>query len=160
VNLNIRDGKLANSRGGILTPLTENMFLIGTGQTKIEVLPGKPGKLRFISPIDTVDFPKVDTATLNEKTMANYVGEYYSEETESKFTVLIKSGKLVVHRDPKADYILTPLYKDGFNSSAGTIYFERDKFNNIIYMKIFVGRARNVEFKKIKKDNAPVVIFK
>lgn len=150
VKLFIRDGKLANSRGGNLTPVTENLFLIGTGQTKIEVLPGKPGKLRFISPIDTVDFPRVDSANLDEKTIANYAGEYYSEETESKFTVLVKSGKLVVHRDPKADYILTPLYKDGFSSSAGTIYFERDKLNKIIYMKIFVGRARNVEFKKVK----------
>ena len=136
--------------GVILTPVTENIFLIGAGQTKIEVLPGKPGTLRFISPIDTVDFPKVDSANLDEKAMTDYVGEYYSEETQSTFTVLIKSGKLIVHRDPKADFILTPLYKDGFSSSAGTIYFERGKKNKIINLKVYVGRARNVEFKKIK----------
>jgi len=150
VKLFIRDGKLANSRGGNLTPVTENIFLIGAGQTRIEVLPGKPGKMRFISTIDTVDFPRVDSANLDEKTMADYVGEYYSEETESKFTVLIKSGKLIVHRNPKTDYLLTPLYKDGFSFSAGTIYFERGKKNKIVNLKVFVGRARNVEFKKIK----------
>ena len=150
VRLFIRDGKLANSRGGNLTPISDNVFLIGGGQSRIEVSPGKPGKLRYITPVDAVDFPRVDSANPDEKTMNDYVGEYYSDETESKFTVSIKSGRLVVHRDPKADYPLTPLYRDGFNSPAGIIYFERGKKSAVTYMKIFVGRARNVEFKKTK----------
>ena len=63
--------------------------------------------------------------------------------------VIIKDGKLVAHQAPTTNYPLSPTYKDGFSFSDGNIYFTRDKKNRIDYMKIFVGRARNVAFKKI-----------
>jgi hypothetical protein len=50
---------------------------------------------------------------------------------------------------PKTEFQLTPTYKDRFESPAGIVYFER-KENKIVNLKISVGRARNVEFKKIK----------
>ena len=81
--------------------------------------------------------------------MNEYTGEYYSDETESKFYVTIKNGKLVMQQKPKSEIQLAPTYKDGFESPAGIVYFEREK-NKIINLKISVSRARNVEFKKIK----------
>lgn len=146
VRLFIRDGKLANSLGGNLIPVADNVFLLG--QNKLEIWPGKPGQLHLITPVDTVHFTAVDSARKDEKAMAEYVGEYNSEEAETTFYVRVKDGALVAHRPPKTDYILSPLYKDGFNTPAGVIYFERDRKNRISSMKIFVGRARNVEFKK------------
>ncbi len=149
VKLFIKDGKLANSRGGNLTPVAANVFMIGSGQNKIQILPGKPGRLLFISPMDTVDFVAVDSAKLDEKTLNEYAGEYYSEEAEARFYILIRDGKLIAHRDPTSDYPLTPTYKDGFSYPGGGVYFERDKKNRVVNMKVFVGRARNVEFKRI-----------
>ena len=81
--------------------------------------------------------------------MNEYVGEYYSDEAEAKFYTTIKNGRLVLQQKPKTEFPLSPTYKDGFESPAGTVYFEREK-NKIINLKISVGRARNVEFKKIK----------
>ena len=81
--------------------------------------------------------------------MNEYTGEYYSDEAEAKFYVIIKNGKLVIQQKPKAEFQLTPTYKDGFETPAGIVYFEREK-NKIINLKISVGRARNVEFKKIE----------
>ena len=81
--------------------------------------------------------------------MKEYAGEYYSDEAEAKFYVIIKNGKLIIQQKPKAEFQLTPTYKDGFDTPAGIVYFER-QMNKIIHLKMSVGRARNVAFKKIK----------
>lgn len=143
----VRDGKLANSRGGNLVPVGENVFLLGL--SRIEIRPAQPKSFLFITPVDTTHFTAVDSAKLDEKTMNDYVGDYYSDEAEAKFSIRLKDGKLIAHREPKTDIVLSPTYKDGFNTPAGGIYFERDKKGRVTNMKISVGRARNVAFRKM-----------
>ena len=147
VKLFVKDGKLANSRGGSLIPVSETVFMLG--QNKVEILPAKPARLRLMSRVDTIYFNAVDSARLDEKSLNEYAGEYYSEEAEARFYILVKDGKLIAHREPKTDYVLTPTYRDGFNSQSGGVNFERNKKNQVTTMKISVGRARNVEFTKI-----------
>jgi hypothetical protein len=81
--------------------------------------------------------------------MNEYTGEYYSDEAEARFYVQVKSGKLVLIQKPKTEFQLNPTYKDAFETPPGTVYFEREK-KKIVNLKISVGRARNVEFKKVK----------
>jgi CubicO group peptidase (beta-lactamase class C family) len=149
VKLFIRNGKLDNSRGGTLVPVAENIFLLG--QNRVEIQTGAPQKILLISPSDTVHFIAADSAQTDEKSLQEYTGSYWSDEADVKYSVLLKDGKLVVHQDPKTDFTVTPLYKDGFNIGGTNIYFERNKKNRITSMKIFTGRARNVEFRKIMK---------
>ena len=147
VKLFIRNGKLENSRGGNLIPLADKKFMLG--ENRIEIQTEKPRRVLLISPFDTIYFDAVDSAKLDEKSLNEYVGEYESGEADAKFFVRVKDGKLIAHRDPNTDYTLTPMYKDGFTSPGTTVYFERDKKKRIVSMKIFVGRARNVEFNRI-----------
>ena len=147
VNLFVRDGKLENSRGGTLVPVAEKKFSLGPNF--IEIQTGQPKRILFISPVDTVYFDAVDSANLDEKSMKDYLGAYFSEEAEAKYFIRIKDGKLIAHLDPKTDYPLTPLYKDGFSAPGTTVFFERDKKKRVVSMKVYVGRARNVEFKKL-----------
>lgn len=146
VKLSVQDDKLFESEGEGLKPVAENVFLTSDGNGKLVF--NSKGFLG-ISENDTVLHTKVESAKLNEKTMQEYVGEYYSEEVETKFLVLIKNGKLVLVQEPKRELQLTPTYKDGFECQAGTIYFEREK-NKVIKFRISVDRARNVEFRKTK----------
>lgn len=146
VRLFIKDGKLENSRGGTLVPLSDNTFQLG--RNKIQVETGQLRRVLFITPFDTIYHVAVDSAKLDEKNMGDYTGEYYSEEAEARFSIRVKDGKLIAHRDPKTDFTLSPVYKDGFSSPAGDVYFERDKKNRVVTMRVYVGRARNVEFKK------------
>jgi len=55
----------------------------------------------------------------------------------------------MIHQDPKTDYLLAPLYKDAFSLPFGNAWFERDKKNRVTHLRIYTGRARNVEFRKI-----------
>jgi hypothetical protein len=148
VKLFIKDGKLDNSWGLNMMPLAENVFSLGTN--RIEIQTGKPRSFVLIFPTSKVYYTATDSMTLDEKTMNEYAGEYYSEEAEVKYYVRIKDGKLIAHRDPITDIPFSPTYKDGFTAGPINVFFERDKTSRIIAMKVFTGRARNVEFKKIK----------
>lgn len=143
--LYLQNDKLYGTQVGPLTPVAENVFI--TGNNRVEL--NSKGFLFINGAKDSINFVSVDSAKLNEKTMNEYTGEYYSDEAEAKFYVQVKNGKLVLMQKPKTEFQLTPTYKDGFEVPVGTIYFERDK-KKITSLKISVGRARNVEFKKVK----------
>ncbi|MEI9912814.1 MAG: hypothetical protein WDO71_26100 [Bacteroidota bacterium] len=130
-----------------LLPVAENVFM--QGQTRVEILPAKPRTVRLISSMDTTLYVAADSANTDEKSLQEYTGDYWSDEADAKFSVRLKDGKLIAHQDPKTDIILTPLYKDGFSAPGTTIFIERNKKNQITNMKIYVGRARNVEFRKM-----------
>jgi len=137
---------LYGTEGGQYNPVAENIFLT-SDNNRVEL--SSKGLLVINNMKDSVYFTKIDSAKPDERTMQEYVGEYYSEEVEAKYLVQIKNGKLILLLRPKSEFPLMATYKDGFESPAGTIYFEREK-NKIIHFKISVARARNVEFRKIK----------
>jgi CubicO group peptidase (beta-lactamase class C family) len=145
VKLSLQKDKLHVTRVGQLTPVADNLFFVG--ETRVEMIP--KGILVINSAKDSVYFNKVDTAILDLKALEEFTGEFYSEETESRFYIQEKDGKLLLVQKPKTEFVLSPTYKDGFESPAGALYFIRDK-KKIVGFKISVGRARNVEFRKIK----------
>ena len=145
VRLSVQNDKLYASQGGQLTPISDEIFASGNNRIVIR----QKGLLFITGSKDSINFTSVEEAKLDEKAMSEYTGEYYSEEAEAKFHVLIKNGKIFIQQKPKTELPLSPTYKDGFESPAGVIYFEREN-GKIISFKVSVGRARNVEFKKIK----------
>jgi CubicO group peptidase (beta-lactamase class C family) len=145
VKLYVQSDNLYATQVGKLTAVSDDFFTAGSNRVLI-----KPKGFLFINGAkDSINFTKVEEAKLDEKMMNEYVGEYYSEEAEAKFYLVIKNGKLYIQQKPNNEFQLSPTYKDGFESPAGTIYFEREK-EKIAALKVSVGRARNVEFKKIK----------
>ncbi len=143
----LRNDTLRTQAGGTLVPISENVFM--QGQTRVEIHTTAPRKVLLISPFDTTVYIAADSAQTDEKSLQEYIGEYWSEEAEAKFIVKMKDGKLIAYRTPSSTITLTPLYKDGFSSSGNNIFIERNKKGKITSMKIYVSRARNVEFKKL-----------
>ncbi|HEY0668153.1 MAG TPA: serine hydrolase domain-containing protein [Sphingobacteriaceae bacterium] len=147
IKLYMHNDRLHGTQGGKWNPVGENVFLTTEGNNRAEL---SSNGLLIIDPAkDSVYFKKVDSAKLDERTMQEYVGEYYSEEVGVKYHVQAKNGKLVLILKPKSAFPLTATYKDGFDFRDGTVYFER-KNMKVINFKISVPRARNVEFRKIK----------
>jgi CubicO group peptidase (beta-lactamase class C family) len=113
---------------------------------------GNKGLYIPFSPRDTILFTKVNPANLLQKDFNAYEGKYFSEETNSSLSIKYSKGILSIHLKPNADYPLIPTYTDGFKINAldCDIRFIRSPQNKIIYIKMNLWRARNVEFKKIK----------
>jgi CubicO group peptidase (beta-lactamase class C family) len=145
VRLYMQNDKLYGTQIGQLTAISDDMFTAGNNR----VIMRSKGILFINGAKDSIYYTAVASAKLDEKLMNEYVGEYYSDEAEAKFYVQVKNGKVTLLQKPKTEFQLTPTYKDGFESPAGIVYFVREK-EMITGFKISVGRARNVEFKKIR----------
>jgi CubicO group peptidase (beta-lactamase class C family) len=147
IRLYVKDGKLNATQVGLMTPRSDRTFASAAGI--VTMFPDNKGFIAVNSQKDTAYFMRVDSLPASTN-MSEYAGEYYSDEAQVTYFVIVKDNKLTLHQEPKNDSPLTPTYKDGFDAPFGNIYFERDKRNNISGFKVSVSRARNVSFRKVK----------
>ena len=145
VKLSVQNNRLTATQVGALTAVSKETFIADNNR----VLMQPKGFLFINGALDSILFTRESEAKIDEKILNEYAGEYYSEEAEAKFYVVVNKGKAFLQQKPKTSFFLSPTYKDGFDTPAGTVYFEREK-DRVVRMKISVGRARNVEFKKVK----------
>ena len=147
VRFYINNGKLASTQARQMKAISKTVFAINT--SRVEMQNSKERKFLFISPTkDSTYLTGVDSAMINEQTVAEYAGEYYSKDCDCKGIMKVKNGKLFLTQPPQTEIPLTPTYKDGFDSPVGNFYFERDKNKKITGFKFSTGRARNVEFER------------
>jgi CubicO group peptidase (beta-lactamase class C family) len=101
---------------------------------------------------------QIDSITYapSQAELQSYIGNYYSEEAQAAFTVLLKAGHLYLYRAPQTLMPLTPIRKDqfittnpGFGSEPGEIRFVPGKDGAIRRMLISIDRAKNVIFYKL-----------
>ena len=143
LELTMKDGSLM-FRTQKLFPISNEDFT--SGASKIHFTP--KGFRLITGGNDTVFYHGVPPADPGPTAFQQYLGAYASEETESELTLFQKDEKLMVRLRPALEFELKPTYRDGFTSPAGAVFFERDKENRIIAMRISSGRARNVLFKR------------
>jgi CubicO group peptidase (beta-lactamase class C family) len=132
-----------------LTTTSENTFKAANFLFEMR---GTKGLYIPFSPRDTINFTKVSPVTLSQKDFKEYEGKYYSEETNSSITVREENGKLMIHLKPTEGFPLTPTYEDAFKINAldCDLFFARNPDKKILILKMYVFRARDVEFKKIE----------
>jgi len=148
VRFYINNGKLASTQARDMKAVSPTTFAINT--SRVIMQPGKERKFLFISAAkDSTYLTGVDSAMINEQTVAEYAGEYYSKDCDCRGLMKVKNGKLLLTQPPQTEFPLTPTYKDGFDSPIGNFYFVRDANKKIIGFKVSVGRARNVEFNRM-----------
>lgn len=145
VKLSVQNNALIATQVGPLTPVSKELFTADNNK----ILMNPKGFLFINGASDSIIFTREAEAKIDENKLIEYSGEYYSEEAEAKFYIVVNNGKAMLQQKPKTQFLLSPTYKDGFDTPVGTVYFEREK-EKIVRLKISVGRARNVEFKKIK----------
>jgi CubicO group peptidase (beta-lactamase class C family) len=125
-----------------LTPLTNNSVALGRARLVFSA-----GNAYLISGVDTIVYTSVAAPDLSN--LKEYAGNYASDETESKMTIVLKDGKLFVEQREGEMLSLTPVYKDGFSFPGGDAFFERNKQGVISKFFVSISRARKVEFQKI-----------
>jgi CubicO group peptidase (beta-lactamase class C family) len=93
---------------------------------------------------------------LTEAGMRSYIGNYYSEEAQTTFTVRIKDGQLYLYRSPHTHIplqIMGPhLFTtkgSGFSGDNGEVRFVPGKAGTFPQMLISISRANNVVFNKL-----------
>jgi hypothetical protein len=125
-------------------PLTPNS--LAAGGNRIEFT-AKPRGLRLINGSGNIEkYAGVDSARTDTAALKEYLGTYYSAETESTVQLILKGGRLVLFKRVNVESPLTPIYKDGFSFAGGDLFFTREKKGQPKKFFISISRARKVEF--------------
>jgi CubicO group peptidase (beta-lactamase class C family) len=150
-----KEGKLwiaAFGGSSDLIPLGENRFRIAArpGEVTIET-PRAGGPQRLIlalegNPTMTYEAVKADIPTAEQ--LADYAGNYYSDEIDATYQIAVQEGKLTLLRKKFPPLSLQAVFADAFSSSGliGTIRFTRDQQQRVTGFTANGGRVRNFMF--------------
>ena len=100
------------------------------------------------------------SADITPAYLNGFTGTYYSKETDSHFSIILKDGKLMIEQNYLKDVVLLPTYRNGFNfylnvdsnlnPILSNILFEKNSNGNIINCKVSLSDARGIKFEKVK----------
>ena len=156
--INRREGTLvvgsSPSAERTLIPLGDNHFR-RAGSTRVETIDfeGRGGAPRLRIPSDTGEVV-YDWAALIDPSadeLAAYVGQYYSEEVVTDYTVRVDDGTLILAHRKRDDVTLQPTFADGFvapNQGLG-LTFTRDAGDRVDGLTLSSGRVRKVRFERV-----------
>ncbi|HZS04447.1 MAG TPA: serine hydrolase domain-containing protein [Blastocatellia bacterium] len=153
--VSINQGRLYLSIPGYnraLTPLGSNRFQ----------MTDQPGEVTFESPAGggsgqmiikaegrkPIIFDAMPAASPTTAQLAEYEGNYYSDELDATYRVALKDDRLVVMRRKYNPTPLAPVFRDGFTtlSILGHVRFTRDEGQRVNGFIISAGRIRGLRF--------------
>jgi hypothetical protein len=91
---------------------------------------------------------KLVTPTPSE--LADYAGEYYSDEAQATYRVSVENERLVVTARRNRKFVLSPAIKDEFLSGNFNFDFTRDQQNRVTGFLLDTGPSINVRFVRIR----------
>jgi CubicO group peptidase (beta-lactamase class C family) len=97
---------------------------------------------------------RTEPFTPNLVQLAEFVGDYYSGELGTIYTIVIQNGKLVAQHRRHEDISLTPTVVDQFSGSAWWfqhVCFKRDEDQKITGFRLTGGRVRDLRFDKLAR---------
>ena len=106
--------------------------------------------MRIRTSADTVTFMRADTVVLDSATLAEYAGDYRSDEAEVTQTWKVEKGKLVMYAGYRRLGVVEPAYKDGFTRGGSVIDIVRDKKGRITGYVVESGRVRHLRFTRVR----------
>jgi CubicO group peptidase (beta-lactamase class C family) len=157
VRLEMKDGKLTAAMGpGLpLVPMTKDRFQVLGAPATVTfegAANGHPQRMLVLNEgeKEPLVFEYVAaSAPPSAAALAEYAGVYYSEELDTRYTVIVRDGKLVVRRRKFEDATLTPKSPDEFaTADVGGIKFTRDSEKRVDGLEINAGRVRHLRFSK------------
>ncbi len=168
-------GKYWFQLGFFITITKENNRLMVklTGQPKVELLPesetrffiketgsqltfhlnnvGQVIQLSFRRGSVDMTGEKLKPPVLDKRKLTEYIGDYYSDELGTTYTIVVKNSKLVAQHRRHSDMLLNPTIEDRFEGPRwffGRIHFTRNKENQVAGFRLTGGRVRNLSFVK------------
>jgi CubicO group peptidase (beta-lactamase class C family) len=108
-------------------------------------------RVTITTEVDRVTYEKVDRWTPTAAELESLAGEYVSGEAEASFTLVVESGRLVLHRRRATRVVLTPTYRDAFAApSIGNIHFLRDGAGMVRELSLGEPRVWDMRFQRTK----------
>jgi CubicO group peptidase (beta-lactamase class C family) len=171
----MKDGKLM-FYSFVLSPLSRNRFkVVGAQQPHefvfMQLIAGGPMQMKDknIGSGKTTTYYAVQSETLTSAQLAEFTGEYISDELAgATYTLSVKDGKLSIRgergqvlafsqssgRAAPEDFLLTPVFADVFLNPGGDsfiIKFTRNQQNAVSGFTLNASRLRGLRFDRVKR---------
>lgn len=133
--------------GGALKPVAGGAFMLG--ERKLTFNNGSPITARIANPDGSVTRLTLVSEWKPAATdLAEFAGEWYSEEAQAAFTIKIEGDKAFITQRPTLKLPLQPIYKDHFSAQGFVAWFTRDASGKIASLHIGGGRMRDMLFER------------
>ena len=134
-----------------IVPLDGGRFRAGSGvELRFEGDPVVPSRMIVRTTAETVTFTRADTAALTPAQLAEYAGNYRSDEVDATHTWKVEKAELVLYISDRRIGVLEPSYKDGFTRGGLVIDVVRDAKGRIIGFVVEAGRVRHLRFNRVQ----------
>jgi hypothetical protein len=113
--------------------------------------PGKPLLMRVqIETDEPMVFEAISPPVLTPAQLAEYVGDYYSDELQALYRIAMEDGKLFLRLANKDTELskkpLQPSLRDAFSVRGLSLNFVRDGQDKISHFTVNAGRVKNIKF--------------
>lgn len=148
MTLDARDGALS-LRNAVLRPTAANRFVDPNGgQFAFAPSPGGTMRLTVTSSSGTERVAeRYETAKLTPAELAEYAGDYSSDELLVTYKLRVKDGKLTMTAGWNDPIPLDPTVRDDFRGRGGIVSFVRQN-GKLAGFDLYAGRVRNIRFVK------------
>jgi hypothetical protein len=133
-----------------MVPLGDGRFRVGPYSEVRFDNPEAPSRMIVRTTAEEVTYVRADTAVLTPAQLAEYAGEYRSEEVEATHSWKVEKGQLVVYANNRRLGALEPSYKDGFTRGDNVIDVQRDAKGRITGFTVEAGRVRHLRFSRVR----------
>ena len=103
-------------------------------------------------PVGGIVADRVELVRPSPEALRAFVGDYYSEELGTTYTIALKNNRLVARHRRNDDVALTPTAADQFASFRWwfrAVVFTRDDHGEVTGFRLTGGRVRNLRFDRV-----------
>lgn len=121
------------------------------GATEVRFEGDGPAPARMVVRTATgpVTFARADSVALDAAALAEYAGDYRSDEVDVTHTWKVEKGQLAVSAGYRRLGLLEPSYRDGFTRAGSVIDMVRNRKGRITGFLVEAGRVRHLRFTRV-----------
>ena len=93
-------------------------------------------------------YRRMPASKIDARTLAEYAGDYVSDELDATWRIEPKDSTLIVRRGAVPDITLQPVFLDAFNSPGGVVRFQRASDGRVTGLVIGAGRVTGFVFRR------------
>jgi dipeptidyl aminopeptidase/acylaminoacyl peptidase/CubicO group peptidase (beta-lactamase class C family) len=157
VALSLEDNRLVAEIFGERTriaPVSENDLVTVDApfDAQIRLEPGRPRRMHLRVEDDRPDtLEMIEVVSPSAEQLAEYVGDYTSEELQATYKVVLEEGRLYARYRSAPPNPLRPGLRDMFWVGAITLLFTRDDVGRVSGFTLDAGRVRHIHFARVHK---------
>jgi CubicO group peptidase (beta-lactamase class C family) len=150
--IEVRDSALAMTGTPILLlPVSETAFRANTANVSFTFGLERDGSIAMEETAPSGEkftYRRMPAPKTDARALAEYAGDYISDELDVTWRIEVRDGGLVVRRAAVPDITLQPVFTDAYNSPAGVVRFARATNGRVTGLVIGAGRVTGFVFRR------------